>query len=267
MDIAMEKTLAALATVVTLGFLVSVDVSFAGSCVYDLRPASDQRGRARVTINNTRLIITFRGAKPNRLYTVWIDYRKRATLQLASDYPLQQGALPRGVAPAFATTAGVTSGMGLDPNAIITDHRGNATLDVFLDYDLLEPGDSPVVGEELAMQGENRVGGAWLRVYPKNPKAQASLQVTDPEDRTLPLVERSTVQGITIVRHPDFVSHGHTPGVGGVDHFPAFSGDFPPECPLPDISRCCRGDGAGLCPESGLSGAEAAPQPTRVYQR
>ena len=109
---------------------------------------------------------------------------------------------------------------------------------VQLDYELLRPGDSPVVFGTLAMQGPNRVGGHWMRIYdpPKKKKAKetASLQLTDGDDDDdddgLPLLERSTPQGITIVRHPDFVTHGHTPGVGGVDHFSAFKGDFPAAC-------------------------------------
>ena len=45
-----------------------------------------------------------------------------------------------------------------------------------------------------------------------------------------PVVVRATAQGITIVGHFDFVTHGHTPGVGGVDHFSGFNGGFPAEC-------------------------------------
>ena len=37
-------------------------------------------------------------------------------------------------------------------------------------------------------------------------------------------------QGITIVFHHDLVTHGFTPGVGGVDHSSAFKGDFPTTC-------------------------------------
>ena len=62
------------------------------------------------------------------------------------------------------------------------------------DYKLLKPGDSPVVGAELAMQGKNRVGGYWLRVYPEDPTVEASTQVTDPKTG-LPLVERATGPG------------------------------------------------------------------------
>jgi len=119
--------------------------------------------------------------------------------------------------------------MALDANGVITNGSGDATLNVTLDYDLLAPGDSPVVGEELAMQGLNRVGGGWLRDYPEDPNVQASLQKTD-ETTGRPLVQRSTAQGITIQYHPDKITHGHTPGVGGIDHFPGYNGDFPSSC-------------------------------------
>jgi len=221
------------------GLILSVyaTTSIAASCTYLLNPSGDQPGSAKVSITDKTFSIAFRKANPNTMYTIWVDFRNRATPpELAGDYPLDQGALARGVAPAFATTEGVTSGMGLDRNAVITDKRGDANLKIPLDYALLEEGASPVVGEQLAMQGKNRVGGGWLREYPADPSIQASRQVTDPKTG-LPLVQRSTAQGITVVKHPDAVSHGHTPGVGGVDHLPAFNGDFPADCP---------DDGAGV---------------------
>ena len=215
-------------------FLVdNIEISFSSggstACQYDLNPSSGQPGTATVDINASRFLIQFTNARPNTLYTIWADHRNRGTLQLADDYPLGEGALARGVAPVFGTTAGVTSGMGLDANSIITNSQGNATLSVPLDYNLLGRTASPVVGAGLNMQGVNRVGGGWLRVYPEDQEVTASLQVTDP-GTGLPLLHRSTVQGITVQWHPDDISHGHTPGVGGVDHFPAFSGDFPQEC-------------------------------------
>jgi hypothetical protein len=230
-----HQIVVALATVAVLSLFAGVSGTFGASCVYDLNPAKGQPGSAEVSIVDNTLSIAFRRANPDTLYTIWVDHRNRATGKLAPDYPLAQGALPRGVAPAFATTEGVTSGMGLDRNAVITDSLGDADVTISLDYGLLEQGDSPVVGEQLAMQGKNRVGGGWLRMYPIDPTLQASLQVTDPTTG-LPLVQRSTAQGITIVVHPDFVSHGHTPGVGGVDHFSAFSGDFPSACPTDGVS-------------------------------
>lgn len=199
-------------------------------CHYDLE--TSDVGTAEVRVRPNRIRVKIRDAQPHTLYTVWIDFRNRETGQLAADYPLAAGALDRGVAPAFASTAGVTSGMGLDANAIVTNGRGNGSATFRLDYNVLQLGESPVVGGELAMQGLNRVGGYWLRQYGLDPQTQASLQLVDAETG-LPLLERSTPQGLTIVGHPDFVTHGHTPGVGGVDHFPGFKGDFPSEC-LPE---------------------------------
>lgn len=133
--------------------------------------------------------------------------------------------MERGVAPAFATDAPVYDGMLPDLNALITDADGHARLDVELDYNLLEAGSSPVVGGELATQGASVVGGYWLRQYETDPGTAASAQVIDPKSG-LPLLPRSTPQGITIVSHPDRVTHGHSPGVGGTDHASAFKGDF-----------------------------------------
>ena len=196
-------------------------------CNYQLDTSSGQPGTAFVTAKIDEIKVIFSDAKPNTLYTVWVDHKNRATGQLAGDYPA--GALPRGVAPAFALTDGVTAGFGLDKNGIITDESGNADLVVKLDYNLLAPGASPVVDEELDMQGLNRVGGHWMRVYNVDENTQASVQVIDPQTG-FPIVGRSTAQGITIVGHFDNVTHGHTPGVGGVDHFSAFKGDFPAGC-------------------------------------
>jgi len=225
-----KTTTACLSAALALNFTIGAHDTFAATCEYYLTAADDQGGAARVRIKDTQFSIEFWGATPNTLYTIWTDHRNRATKALADDYPLKQGALERGVAPTFASTAGVTSGMGLDVNSVITDSGGNGKLKIELDYHLLRKGDSPVVGAGLAMQGRNRVGGGWMRVY-TNPdtEKEASLQKTDPKTG-LPLLERSTAQGITIVQHPDQVSHGHTPGIGGVDHFPGFFGDFPDWC-------------------------------------
>ncbi len=211
--------------------LATPQVALADSCNYTLENSSDQPGSARVVIKpNGKFKVKFRKARPYTLYTVWIDHKNRASGELAADYPLSQGALERGVAPAFASTAGVTAGVGLDANAVITNANGNATLNVKLDYDLLAEGDSPVVNGELTMQGMNRVGGAWLREYPQPVDVMPSVQTPSVADITMAKLPRSTPQGVTIVRHDDFISHGHTPGVGNVDHFSAFKGDFPASC-------------------------------------
>lgn len=209
-------------------------ISNAASCSYQLTPAAGQAGSASVSIQDNNFRIDFDFVNPDALYTIWVDFKNRATGQLADDYPSANGALPRGVAPLFATTAGVTAGMGLDSNGVITDDDGNGSLSRTLDYNLLDPGASPVIGAQFVMQGPNLVGGGWLRVFSEPLDASASLQVVDP-NTGLPLVQRSTAQGITVVFHPDFITHGHTPGVKGVDHRSAFSGDFPSDsCLSPD---------------------------------
>jgi len=200
-------------------------------CKYQLKTATGETGRANVKIrDDKRLEIRIRDAQPNTLYTVWVDFRKRLSggrKILTRDYPLREGAVPDGVAPAFCIRCPVFEGIRLDPNSIMTDDDGDGRLRADLDYNLLKSGDSPVVGE-LSEQGENRVGGSWLRKYEEDPTRRASPQRVDDEGD--PLVERATAQGITIVRHPDFVSHGHTPGVKNVDHRSAFSGNFPDDC-------------------------------------
>ena len=143
----------------------NVEIAFSSgtpaACKYDLTPSSGQPGTATVDITENRFQIEFSNANPNTLYTIWADHRNRATLQLADDYPLGEGALPRGVAPVFATTAGVTSGMGLDANAIVTNSQGNGILSVPLDYNLLGKTTSPVVGGRSGHAGI-KSGRRWL---------------------------------------------------------------------------------------------------------
>ena len=196
-------------------------------CAYELDTGGKETGRARVAIQAEGIVLQISGGFPDALYTVWVDFKSRLTGELPADYP-DEG-IDRGVAPAFASTAPATAGMGLDPNGVITDGDGNAVAMLPLDYNILAAGEAPVVHENLSMQGLNRVGGFWARQYPLDPEVEASLQLTDP-DTGLPLLLRSTPAGITIVRHPDLITHGHTPGVGDVDHFSAFKGDFPEDC-------------------------------------
>ena len=141
------------------------------------------------------------------------------------------------VAPAFATTSGVFEGMVMDINGFITDSYGNADFEAELDYNLLQPGDAPLVFKDITFdplrdldkQGMNSVGGHWKRVYPVDYNLFTSLQSTSPHTGR-PQVERGTARGIVIAQHPDFITHGHTPGVFELDFFVPFSGDFPPEC-------------------------------------
>lgn len=198
-------------------------------CKYKLDRADSQPTNAKAEIhikNETELRVKLTNASKETLYTVWIDFRTRPDKTLPGDFPTEVGV--QAVLPAMAITDGVTNGIGLDVNAIVTDEDGDGSVKVHLDFEILQPYSTPVVGG-LAMQGMNRVGGFWMRQYPADPSMGASLQKTDPETG-LPLVVRNTSAGITIVGHPDYITHGHTPGVGGVDHFSAFSGNFPGNC-------------------------------------
>lgn len=202
-------------------------------CVYSL--TSVGRGTAKAYVWPNRVLFKFRNAEPKTLYTVWIDYMNRASKKLSNDYPINTGknsktgnGVARGVAPCLATTAPVYEGMRVDLNGVITDNNGNADLMIRLNYNLLKRGQSPVVAETLTMQGENRVGGSWLRYYSESIASGPSKQTVDGKGR--PKVRRSTAQGFTIVAHTSHISHGHTPGVGGTDHNGAFIGDFPDNC-------------------------------------
>jgi len=222
-------------------------VAAAADCKYNLNRASGGSGTAKVEIKGKDFKIEFKGAKPHTLYTIWTDFRSRATLTKPADYP--EAGQSRGVAPTFATNAGVTEGIGADPNSVFTDDKGKGKLSLKLDYKLLAPGASPVVAKELSMQGTNRVGGTWLRLYPENPETEPSRQKRNPNSQ-VPQVHQATAQGITVVGHFDNVSHGHTPGVGGVDHFPGFFGDFPSDCLIAASDNsddaCAAGDLATL---------------------
>ncbi len=215
-----------LISLLTLAGLLTFGSSlFAGDKVkFNLTPGGiDTEATAKVTIDGDKLKVKLKDAQPDTLYTVWIDFRNRAAGKVPPpDFPV---AYAQQVAPAFGSRDPVYDGMRLDLNTIVTDENGKGELNRRLDYELLTPYDSPVVGMSLAVEGLNRVGGYWLRTYPVDPFISASNQTTDSNGD--PLLVRSTAQGITIVRHPDFISHGHTPGVKNVDHYSAFSGDFP----------------------------------------
>lgn len=192
--------------------------------IYTLDNSSGHPGTARVVVIGNVLQVNVQGAEPNTVYTVWVDYKSRATGELAADYPDEDGALERGVAPAISTVSAVYGGMIPDKNSFKTNETGSATFTSALNYDLRADGQGPVVFGELSMQGPNRVGGQWMRTYSAGVRG-ASVQLVSANGR--PILRRATPQGITIVGHFDNVTHGLTPGVGGVDHFSAYKGDFP----------------------------------------
>lgn len=213
------------------------------SCSFQLELGNDEaQGEARVYITPTSIEVRVQNARPNTLYTVWVDFQSRATGQLSADYPVEGGSvdlsrsgpgIARGVAPAFSKTAPVYEGMRTDVNGFMTDRWGNSRWYTSLDYNLLGRSTSPVTAASLTMQGQNRVGGSWLRFYEGNVFSAASAQsrtLSSFHYSNVPRLVLATAQGLTIVGHYVPVTHGHTPGVGGVDHFPGFKGDFPSYC-------------------------------------
>ena len=208
----------------TLGaFALAAGIQAAEPSVkYTLTSAgADIDATATVEVKGKKLKVKLKDAQPNTLYTVWVDFRVRPDKILPPDFP--EGAM--GVGPAFGIADPVYNGIKPDLNAIFTDHNGKGQLNINLDYNLLDEDATPVVGAELSMQGQNRIGGYWLRLYPIDPNVAASNQLVDDDGN--PLVVKATAQGITIVRHPDNITHGHTPGVKNVDHLSAFFGNFP----------------------------------------
>ena len=156
-------------------------------CKFLLKERGAQTGTAEVTIKRhlenkkwqNVLKIKIRDAdrtdgKPaeNALYTVWVDFRDRDDKKsLPADFPTDASSTKvLGVAPAMATIQGVTAGMGLDKNTIVTNGEGKASFKVKLDYDLLEAHDasddskgSPVVAN-LVSQSDPAIGGVHVPV-------------------------------------------------------------------------------------------------------
>ena len=209
-------------------------------CEYtlDLSDEEEGQGTAVASITSSGIRIVFSGAKPNTLYTIWTDFRSRATGMVAADYPIPENAdvdisrtgpgVARGVAPTMATFHPVYEGMKRDRNAVMTNSKGDAVFNSKLKFNLLGKGESPVVAESFSKQGNSIVGGSWMRMYEEPLDNGPSRQVLDKSNR--PVIVGATAQGLTIVGHFIPLTHGHSPGVGGVDHFPGFKGDFPSSC-------------------------------------
>lgn len=209
------KVVTAAVSLICLGFASSAVMAKGRpdkGCSFDMVPVSDSiSGTARVTIAGDNLRVKLKGTLPGTLYTVWV------TFSGSPDRP----AGAAGSAPAFATTAPVYNGMRTDKNGFFTDYEGDGMLDNDLGYDLLATGAAPVtIGHN--MQGLNRVGRDWMRVFEKDKDLEASIQVVD--ENGTPLVERATATGLAVVSHPDTTTHGGSPGVGGVDQNGAFRG-------------------------------------------
>lgn len=161
--------------------------------------------------------------RPARWAYCWDSAAGVAGQALAEDPPGTGTA--QSVAPTFKTIAGVNSGMRVDKNGVIANHKVNAEITTLLDYDLLAPRESPVVVLDLIDRGVNRlVGGGWLREYDD----QTNLQVPCKQGHSA--VVRATAHGIAIVGQFVLLTNGHTPGTTEVDHLTGSSGDFPAAC-------------------------------------
>lgn len=212
----------------------------ADKCEFDLVSQAGQDGTARVSIRSyerqgrpaSDLRIKIRDAENGAtttvgdgMYTVWVSFKGAPDLPATSPTDTV-----RDVAPAFSTLAGVTAGLGLDDNAIVTNSKGKANFRSKLDYDLLLEGDSPVVGA-LALQASDpkqHLGGGWMRIYQGDGTQEPDFD-RDSKGR-IAKVERATAQGIIIVFHRDMISHGHTPGVKPEERVGAWKADFPSSC-------------------------------------
>jgi len=181
------------------------------TCTVNMTPGDGVAGTADVTIGNNRIRVKIDGTLPDTLYTVWITFGG------SPDRPAGASSS----APAMAITSPMYNGMRTDENGFFTDEAGVGKLKNYLGYDLMATGAAPVTtGHNL--QGLNRVGRNWMRVYGVDKNLAASVQLVDTNGT--PLVERATPTGIAIVSHPDTTTHGGSPGVGGVDQFGAFKG-------------------------------------------
>ncbi len=206
----LKQTTAAAIAAICLGTISSNAIaSGSKGCTIQMTPAAG--GTATVTLKGNKIRAKVKGGLADTLYTVWV------TFSGSPDRPVGAS----GSAPAFAVTAPVYNGMRTDPNGFFTDEDGDGGLKNNLGYNLLEAGAAPVTtGHNL--QGLNRVGRDWMRVYSVDKNLAASTQLVDANGT--PLVERATATGIAMVSHPDTTTHGGSPGVAGVDQFGAFKG-------------------------------------------
>jgi hypothetical protein len=223
----MRKTITTGVVTLMLMLVIGIPLIWAAAhqpdedCTFEVGPIEgrDEPANAilRVELDEEELKLELTGATPNTLYTGWWNF-------------VSKPEDAQGVAPTAATTAAFTAGMGTDINGFFTDEEGNGTLNVDLDYNPLQPLQTPVVYMDLSQQGMNNVDGHWMRVYDEDITVMGSVQVIDP-NTGLPMVVRGTAAGVLLARHPDTVTHGHTPGTGGgVDFTTTFRAPFPAEC-------------------------------------
>jgi hypothetical protein len=109
----------------------------------------------RTSPGETTLRFVLFGLTPEAVHTVWLILDTGTSPFLpgqcqgpncvAVDPATGTRADVYGFSPAAADNAGFTAGNGLDPNGFLTDADGNADVTIDLNYDISQPGSSPLV--------------------------------------------------------------------------------------------------------------------------
>jgi len=149
--------------------------------------------------------------------------------------------------PAAADTSGFTAGNGLDPNGFVTNARGDAKVQIRLNYNVFGDAVSPVVLQAVLSQSvavtttlnlceassaarvPSRVDSGYMRTFdpttiPDPPGVSPSFQVL--QARRRPRLVRASVAGVDVVDHFDGLTHGHVPGMNVANPAFASCGDF-----------------------------------------
>ena len=192
----------------------------------------------------SRLDFSLSGLTPASVYSVWL-------LLDTAGSPFVSGSCPNcvaddpetgtqanvyGFSPAAADNAGFTAGIGLDPNGFVADGGGNANFTIELNYDIFQPGSSPVVlrpgvGQNIGVMPmpdscvaspaaapdfPSAIDSGFMRVYDNSivadlPGLSPAYQVLDGPLK--PRLVRATVSGFEVAEHFDGLTHGHRPGL------------------------------------------------------
>jgi hypothetical protein len=149
--------------------------------------------------------------------------------------------------PAAADTSGFTAGNGLDPNGFVTNARGDANVQIRLNYNVFADSASPLVLTAVVSQSvavtptlnlceasstarlAARVDSGYMRTFdpttnPDPPVVSPSFQVL--QARRRPRLVRASVAGVDVVDHFDGLTHGHVPGLNVANPRFASCGDF-----------------------------------------
>lgn len=194
-----------------------------------------QGGMVQIQAGDARTALEFSltGLNPRTLHTLWLIFDNGSA-------PFVTGSCVTGcmatdangnAAPIFpftpgaADNAGYRAGVGLDPNAFVSDGNGNAKWTVILDYNLLNPHVAPVLLRPGAQQSapvctdsltsfQSRVDSGFMRTFNAS-SSTPSFEVSTGLEQ--PVLVRGTVVRLVIAEHFEGVTHGHTPGI----NFPA----------------------------------------------